>query len=235
MLKGAEANCVTVNGDCPREGRSPRGTRYTCLPLGGARAGLVVGEIVPRTAVLAVILADRAPLAFHRATPWRRSWGRRISLAPAPRGGEDQVRQSATTEFRFGSRLMVARRRRAGTRALGDAAADHYPDHYNSSAAADGVGVKPTGIGFTRRLPGLSGHRSQRQNEDERSAKGTDAAGTVADWMRYFRCNHSFPLSHFSLANLAGNTRRERPPTRLPFASSIHELGGGQPTKQSSV
>ena len=132
MLKGAEANCVTVNGDCPREGRSPRGTRYTCLPLGGARAGLVVGEIVPRTAVLALILADRAPLAFHRATPWRRSWGRRISLAPAPRGGEDQVRQSATTEFRFGSRLMVARRRRAGTRALGDAAADHCPDHYNS-------------------------------------------------------------------------------------------------------
>ena len=60
MLKGAEANRVTVNGDRPREGRSPRGTRYTCLPLGGARAGLVVGEIVPRTALLAVILADRA-------------------------------------------------------------------------------------------------------------------------------------------------------------------------------
>ena len=55
-----------------------------------------------------------------------------MSLAPAPRGGEDQVRQSATTEFRFGSRLMVARRRLAGTRALGDAAADHNPDHYNS-------------------------------------------------------------------------------------------------------
>ena len=48
-------------------------------------------------------------------------------------GGEkSQVRRSATTEFRFGSRLMVARRRRAGTRALGDAAAAHYPGHYNS-------------------------------------------------------------------------------------------------------
>src|SRR5271166_5172937 len=33
-------------------------------PVIGARAGLIVGEIVPRIAVLAVVLADRAPLAF---------------------------------------------------------------------------------------------------------------------------------------------------------------------------
>src|SRR6516225_6640869 len=33
-------------------------------PVIGARTGLIVGEIVPRIAVLAVILADRAPLAL---------------------------------------------------------------------------------------------------------------------------------------------------------------------------
>jgi len=46
----------------------------------------------------------------------RRSWGRIPLASPERRKG--QVHQSATTEFRFGSRLMVARRRRAGTRAL---------------------------------------------------------------------------------------------------------------------
>ena len=33
-------------------------------PAVGARAGLVVGEVVPGVAALAVVLADRAPLAF---------------------------------------------------------------------------------------------------------------------------------------------------------------------------
>jgi hypothetical protein len=34
-----------------------------------ARTGLVVGEIVPRIAVLAVVLADRSPLAFAEVRP----------------------------------------------------------------------------------------------------------------------------------------------------------------------
>jgi hypothetical protein len=38
-------------------------------PVIGARAGLVVGEIVPRIAVLAIVLSDRAPLAFAEVRP----------------------------------------------------------------------------------------------------------------------------------------------------------------------
>jgi hypothetical protein len=60
----------------------------------------------------------------------RRSWDEAYRLHRLG-GGKGQVRQSATTEFWFGSRLMVALRRRAGTRALGDAAAAHCPGHHN--------------------------------------------------------------------------------------------------------
>src|SRR5271154_460201 len=38
-------------------------------PMIGARTGLVMGEVVPRIAVLAVVLADGAPLAFAEIWP----------------------------------------------------------------------------------------------------------------------------------------------------------------------
>ena len=57
-----------------------------------------------------------------------------------------------------------------------------------------GVGVKPTGIGFTRRLSCVSGRFSQRQNDDERGAKTTQATGAVADCKCDVRCNDGFPL-----------------------------------------
>jgi hypothetical protein len=45
------------------------GEAFAYSPVIGARAGLIVREIVPRVAVLAVVLADRAPLAFAEIGP----------------------------------------------------------------------------------------------------------------------------------------------------------------------
>src|SRR5215469_14012700 len=91
------------------------GRFWTRVPLSG---------IAPSTSAL-----SRAGLRRLFAA-CRQSWGRtRLHRLGGEKG---QVRQSATTESWFGSRLRVARRRRAGTRALGDAAAAHYPGHYNS-------------------------------------------------------------------------------------------------------
>src|SRR5271166_6500635 len=38
-------------------------------PVIGARAGLIVGEVVPRIAILAVVLTDGTPLAFTEVRP----------------------------------------------------------------------------------------------------------------------------------------------------------------------
>jgi hypothetical protein len=71
---------------------------------------------------------------------------------------------------------MAARRRLAGTRGLGIT----IPE----GALSVGVDVKPTGIGFARRRPRLSGQRSEPQDDDERGAKTTHATGAVADCKR---------------------------------------------------
>ena len=76
---------------------------------------------------------------------------------------------------------MVARRRRGDTRASDGAAAGHHNSRKPLSA---GVDIKLTGIRFARRRSGLGGHRSGRQHDDERAAKGARTAGAGIDHKR---------------------------------------------------
>ncbi len=54
-------------------------------PMIGARPGLIVGEVIPRVAGLAVIFADRAPLAFAEVRPPLPPWYPLLTRLGQPR------------------------------------------------------------------------------------------------------------------------------------------------------